>query len=319
VRRHLHYVGRRTWVPLTIVAVLATGLFVGVPAYYTHTGELPVRGLTAPELSWARAYAPWRAELAAALDEAYENRTSVDGTLGRLLARLENCDAALAERVPPPPTERLAPVAQALAGSCRAAQAALAEYRANADTPTWLSTRALAAAAGTLQEGEVEFRRLMQANRLLEETSDRSVGSRIEPLLAPVVSGVFATSVKCWSAREWPQVRAELAAVGDERDARTGELANAYRRGVHASPEVCDAALGLVAAGSDPPATSEQAVSASLLALLHAAAHAVGIEDEREAVCDAVANVRGAALRLGASRATAAALGRAAATRSRCP
>jgi hypothetical protein len=310
---------RHTWIPLTIAVLLIGGVLLGLPWYYkTYHGALPERGLTPVEVEWAAAYAPWRTTIRETLLRAYANRNSVDGELGRVLDEIAGCEDEFWSEVGTPPSERLDAVAQPAAAACAAADAARQAYRAADDTPSWRTSAMLAGANDSMRGAEFNLRQLMLSQRPLERGSGRDTTvSRIEPVLSDGISGEQPTEVLCWSEDEWPVVQAELEAVGLERDAQLRVDVNAYRFRVHASPRVCDPLVAF--AYDDAPAATPR-VATSLLAILHAAQHAVAfVQDEDEAACEALRRVPGAATRLGASDETAQALASLAGDAGRCP
>lgn len=308
MRRHLGPLLRRTWIPLTLALVLVVGVMLVLPWYYkTFRGATPDRGLTATELEWVRGYGPWRTRVGETLARAHANRNSVDGELGRILGEIADCGDDLRVQVGTPGSERLVPAAEAAAAACTSAAAALEEYRAAGDTPSWRTSAMLAGARDAVRRAEVHVRQLLLAQRPLPERSGRDEeSSRIEPRLSDGISAGQPAEVLCWSEDEWPQVRAELAALGLERDRTLSRDVNAYRFRVHASPGVCGP-LVRFAYDESPAPTPE--VSRALIAVLHAAQHAVaGVDGEAAAACEAARRVPQAAARLGALPAAAQAV-----------
>lgn len=319
VRRHLRPLLRRTWIPLTLAAAVVTAMLVGLPWYYkTFRGALPERGLSAAEVEWARAYAPWRTHVLETLTLAHAQRSGVDGELGDVLDEIAGCDEQLWTEIGAPPSERLDPVAERAATSCALAGEALQEYRSAGDTPSWRTSARLAGAIASIRGAEVSLRSLLLSQRPLERRGGADESrSRIEPRLSDGLSATQPTEVLCWDEVEWSQVREELAAVGLERDQALGRDVNAYRFRVHASPAVCRA-LTRFAYGVEPAVDAGTALA--LRAVLHAAEHAtLRAEDESQADCRAVAAVAGAALRLGAAPAVAKEAERLARDASGCP
>ena len=287
--------------------MLVVGVVLGVPWYYkTFRGATPDRGLTTSELEWMRGYGPWRSRVGETLVRAHANRNSVDGELGRILDEIADCGADLQAEVGAPVSERLVPVAEAAAAACAGADAALAEYRAAGDTPSSRTSAMLAGANDAIRRAEVAVRRLLTALRPLPERGGRDeTSSRVEPRLSDGISVEQPTEVLCWSEDEWPQVRAELAALGLERDRTLSRDVNAYRLRVHASPGVCGPLVRF--AYDDAPSPTPE-VSRALVAVLHAAQHTVAGVDEVAAACEAARRAHQAAARLAADAGAAQAL-----------
>ena len=304
---------RRIWVPLALAGLLVGGVLVGLPWYYkNYRGALPDRGLSSEEIGWARAYAPFRTRVTDTLVLAFANRNSVDGELGLILDEIAGCAAELREQVGPVPTERLRPVAERAAAACTAADAAREEYRAAGDVPSWRTSARIAGANDLIRGAEFELRRLLLAQRALPRTADPGE-SRVDAALGDAISLEQPTEVLCWSSDEWEQVRAELAAVGLEGDSRLRRDVNAYRFRVHASPDVCGTLTDAARAPTDEVATA-------LLAVLHAAQHAVAdVADERAAQCAGVGLAEQAARRLGIGGRRAAEVAARARAVSGCP
>jgi hypothetical protein len=292
---------RRTAVPVSLAAVLVVGMMVGLPWYYkTFHGALPERGLTAAEVEWAGAYAPWRTRVGDTLAHAYANRNSIDGELGRILDEIAGCGDDFIAEVGAPPSERLGLVVEFVIAACARADAARLEYRDAGDLPSWRTSAMVAGGRDAIRSAEFNLRRLMLAQRPLDHLGghDERV-SRIEPVLSDGISGAQSTEVLCWSEEEWPQVQAELAAVGLLQDPALRRDVNAYRFRVNASPRLCDP---LVRFAYEEPRSATPEVAHALLALLHAAQHAVAaVEDEQAARCGALRHLPAAAVRLGAA------------------
>lgn len=319
MRHHLNPLLRRTWIPLTIAVAVIGGVVLALPWYYkTFRGAEPERGLQPAEIEWARAYAPWREHVHETLTRAHEQRNTVDGELGETLDAIAGCDDQLWTDIGTPPSERLDPVAQRATAACGMAGAALAEYREAGDTPSWRTSAALAGALNAMQSAEMSLRKLLLAQKPLERRGGADeTRSRVEPRLSAALSATQPTELLCWSEDDWPQVQAELAAVGLEESPPLRRDVNAYRYRVHASPAVCGA-LARFAYADDPQADTELALA--LLAVLHAAEHAtLRARDEQQAECNAVLVVEGAARRLGAGEGAAAEAARLARAGSGCP
>jgi hypothetical protein len=282
---------------------------------------------TQAELAWLAKLGAWDARLMQGLREAARIETTPhlarglaqhDGeTLERHEQALEptvTCTSDLQRRVGPAPTERLQ-------------KAHAAFRRACTHLERFQNAVALAIYQGRdyeVRQAQLEARRgsalLLQADQMVPPGEIRSLPvlggdsaeSRIEPRFGRLASALAGKEieVRCWSAPDWRRLmREEQTYTRGQLGPDTLGFAGISGDRVNLAPDVCEPLVDLAYNGARPADEAGQLrLAAAVVTLSHEPQHSKGVSVEAVAECNAIQLAHRTAVKLGASRAYAAAL-----------
>lgn len=289
-------------------AAVVALLLAGVGAYAYVVTRAPERELTAAELAWVRAFAHWREERWRHVAAAYDELDTVPDRhrIARLAGELGTCSRSF-EPAPGEVPETLAAVGAAAGDACAAAEDAAERLSEGGSSALVEARRLLLEADQAFVRADSLIDRRLLLGRALPVLEGPSLEGRVDPRLseaATAVSGV-PMSVRCWSRSDWPQVSAELAALGKggrEGSERSGR-AGVWGGEPNLSHGVC-AALAPVLDGRGV-SRSTPGLAQALAVLARTISHASGTVDGTELECRGIQLVQALAARLGVPQAAA--------------
>jgi hypothetical protein len=226
---------------------------------------------------------------------------------------LKACSTTLTEQVGPAPTARLRKAVQATRAACPDLEAGATEdLRAlDEDDPELLDAGDGFIELGAESLWAANEQVLARAEgRDLPRLEGASEKSRVNPALGPVADALAdnlatATEVRCWSTDDWPDVLEELSAYWDTGTHGVLGFASPDLVRINLSPKICESLDELL---YDRPEDLDEDHALAVLALTHEAMHVAWVDDEAEATCFGLQEVEETAVRIGLSKADAAAL-----------
>jgi hypothetical protein len=308
---------------IRLLALLA--LILGLPACGSDRTPSSNFGYASEaELDWVRRYTAWAEGFQAGWGRAGVIQADVlaghrpRNDLRSAYAPLQSCARTLSEDVGVPPTARLRLAGTLMRQACASFGAAVEiELDGLGGDPGAVSLEAEAQwqkASQLWYLSSKRLRALLGDGRVLPVRAARMHGSHIDPRFARAAGALThdTVEVRCWSRRDWTQVKAMLAALDPNDYVDFNGVASPDERRVSLAPRVCSW-LAELAYSEDPPRSDRGVfqVADAVLTLAHEAVHLrAPAASEAETECFAVQEVRRTAQALGATPAYAEQLAR---------